>query len=131
LHEAERTWGAGGEGDVELGVLLIAAGFVFSGWVFLLRSHRSGAALGKPVTLGSGDPPVASHVGHPQLKLVLLLVLAFVTLALVLAALVVGAGMRVRPACTTGVIITEGPYGEKIECVCVGGVQAWCFEPGP
>jgi len=37
----------------------------------------------------------------------------------------------VRPACTTGVVITEGPHGEKIECVCVGGVQAVCFEPGP
>jgi hypothetical protein len=116
---------------VELVSLLIAAGFVFSGGAFLLRCRRSGAALGKPVTLGSAGPRVAAHVGHPQVKLVFLLVLALVMLALVLAVLVVGSGMLVRPACTTGVVITEGPHGEKIECVCVGGVQAWCFEPGP
>jgi len=116
---------------VELGTLLIAAGFVLSGWLLLLRWRRGDAGLGKPVTFRSEDPPRAARVGHPQLKFVLLVVLALVTLALVLAALVVGSGMLVRPACTTGVIITEGPHGEKIECVCVGGVQAVCFEPGP
>lgn len=116
---------------MELASLLIAAGFVFYGWVFLVRWRRSGAALGKPATLGSGDPTVAAHFGHAQLKFVLLLVLALVTMAVVLSAIVIGSGVLVRPACTTGVVITEGPHGEKIECVCVGGVQAACFEPGP
>ena len=111
---------------MELASLLIAAGFVFYAWVFLLRFRRSDAAVGKRLTLGSHDP-LAAPLGHPRLRLLLFLLLALV----VLAALVIGAGMLVRPACTTGVVITEGPHGEKIECVCVGGVQAVCFEPGP
>ena len=116
---------------MELGSLLIAAGFVFSGWLLLLRWRRSDAAVGRRVTVRSEDPRMAPHVGHPQLKFVLLFALALVTRALLLAGLVVGSSMLVRPACTTGVIITQGPHGEKIECVCVGGVQAVCFEPGP
>ena len=112
---------------MELASLLIAAGFVFYAWVFLLHWRRSDAAVGKRVTLGRQDLLVAAPLGHPPLKFLLFLVLALV----VLAALVIGAGMLVRPACTTGVVITEGPHGEKIECVCVGGVQAVCFEPGP
>lgn len=112
---------------MELASLLIAAGFVFYAPVFLLRLRRSDAAVGKRLTLGSHGPLVAAPLGHPRLKFLLFLVLALG----VLAALVIGAGMLVRPACTTGVVITEGPHGEKIECVCVGGVQAVCFEPGP
>ena len=112
---------------MELVSLLIAAGFVFYAWVFLLRWRHSDAAVGKRVTLGRQDLLVEASLGHPRLKFLLFLVLALV----VLAAFVVGAGMFVRPACTTGVVITEGPHGEKIECVCVGGVQAACFEPGP
>jgi hypothetical protein len=58
-------------------------------------------------------------------------VLGLVVLALVVTALVTGAGKLIRSSCTTGVVIVEGPHGEKIECVCIGGVQAACFEPGP
>ena len=116
---------------MELVSLLIAAGFVFYGWSFLLRWRRTSVAAGKPWTVGSRARPVAVLSGHPYVKSVLLLVLSAVLLALALGALLLGSGMLLQPACTTGVVITEGPHGEKIECVCVGGVQAACFEPGP
>ena len=116
---------------MEFAGLLITTGCVFYAWVFLLRWRRSGAAAGRPVPLGGEASPLAAQSSHPQAKFVLFFVLPLVMLAIVLAALVVGSGLLIRPACTTGVVITEGPHGEKIECVCVGGVQAACFEPGP
>lgn len=69
--------------------------------------------------------------GHTVMKYFLWSALGLVVLALVVAALVIGAGRLMQPGCATGVVIVEGPHGEKIECVCVGGVQAACFEPGP
>jgi hypothetical protein len=120
-----------GEVDVELPSLLIAAGFVFYAWVFLLRSRRGHVARGRPLTLTAEGAHVPARLGHPRLKFFLEAVLALVILLLVLVTLVIGSGLFVRPSCTTGVVTTEGPHGETIECVCVGGVQALCFEPKP
>jgi hypothetical protein len=86
---------------------------------------------GKALLPAAGSSRVSAELGHDRLKFLLRLVLAIIVLALVLGALVIGSGMFLRPSCTTGVVITEGPHGEKIECVCVGGVHAACFEPGP
>jgi hypothetical protein len=58
-------------------------------------------------------------------------VLLLIVLTLLVAALALASGRFIRPSCTTGVTITEGLHGEKIECVCIGGVHATCFEPGP
>jgi hypothetical protein len=51
-------------------------------------------------------------------------------LAVVLAVQVMG---RTRPSadCTSSVVIVRGPHGEPVECVCVDGVVASCFHPGP
>jgi hypothetical protein len=57
-------------------------------------------------------------------------VFLLVAVSLVVAAFAIVSGRFIRPSCTTGVAIIEGPHGEKIECVCVGGVHATCFEPG-
>jgi hypothetical protein len=111
--------------------LLITAGLVFYAWVFLLHSRRGDVARGRPLTLMAEGAPAPAGPGHPSLKFFLEAVLALIVLLLVLVALVIGSGMFVRPSCTTGVVTTEGPHGETIECVCVGNVQAVCFEPHP
>jgi len=33
--------------------------------------------------------------------------------------------------CAGGVVVLKGPHGEPMECVCIRGVMASCFEPGP
>ena len=40
---------------------------------------------------------------------------------------------RTRPSrdCTSSVVIARGPHGQPVECVCVDGVIATCFNPGP
>ena len=35
------------------------------------------------------------------------------------------------PDCTTRIVITKGPHGEPVECVCIAGTLSTCFEPGP
>jgi len=51
-------------------------------------------------------------------------------LALGLAVHVMG---RTRPShdCASSVVIARGPHGQPVECVCVDGVIATCFNPGP
>jgi hypothetical protein len=51
-------------------------------------------------------------------------------LVVVVAVQVMG---RARPSrdCTSSVVIARGPHGEPVECVCVDGVIATCFNPGP
>ena len=127
----ETASGPEGEFDMEFPSLLITAGLLFYAWVFLLRSRRGHVARGRPLTLIAEGAPVLAGLGHPRLKFFLEAVLALVVLLLVLVSLVIGSGMFVRPSCTTGVVTAEGPHGEKIECVCVGGVHAVCFEPRP
>ncbi len=54
-------------------------------------------------------------------------------LGLLVIALAVGVARRPPPArdCASSVIITRGPHGEPVECVCVNGTVSTCFEPGP
>ncbi|HEY7038899.1 MAG TPA: hypothetical protein VID28_08615 [Methylomirabilota bacterium] len=61
-----------------------------------------------------------------------LLLLALVVLAAALAGLVLARG-RQQPAsdCASRVIISRGPHGEPVECVCLGGRLSTCFDPGP
>jgi len=33
--------------------------------------------------------------------------------------------------CAGRAMMLKGPHGEPIECVCIRGVMASCFEPGP
>jgi hypothetical protein len=33
--------------------------------------------------------------------------------------------------CASSVVITRGPHGQPVECVCVGGTISTCFDPGP
>jgi len=35
------------------------------------------------------------------------------------------------PASTNRVVLTRGPHGAPVECVCIGGTLSTCFEPGP
>jgi hypothetical protein len=35
------------------------------------------------------------------------------------------------PDCAGRVVMLKGPHGEPMECVCIRGVMASCFEPGP
>ncbi len=35
------------------------------------------------------------------------------------------------PDCAGRVVTLKGPHGEPVECVCIRGVMATCFEPGP
>ena len=54
-------------------------------------------------------------------------------LALLVVVLAVQVMGRARPPrdCTSSVVITRGPHGQPIECVCIDGVIATCFNPGP
>jgi hypothetical protein len=61
-------------------------------------------------------------------------------LGLLLAVLLVGAValagfvlVRTKPAadCTSRVVISRGPHGESVECVCLEGRLSTCFDPGP
>lgn len=51
-------------------------------------------------------------------------------LVVVLAAYVLGR-TRPSPDCTSSVVIVRGPHGQPVECVCIDGVIATCFNPGP
>lgn len=35
------------------------------------------------------------------------------------------------PDCAGRVVMLKGPQGEPMECVCIRGVMASCFESGP
>lgn len=61
-----------------------------------------------------------------------LLLLALGVLAAALAAVVVTRGTKPPAAdCTSRVVISRGPHGEPVECVCIAGRLSTCFEPGP
>jgi hypothetical protein len=58
--------------------------------------------------------------------------LAAVGLLLVMVLAVYALGRtRPSPDCTTSVVIARGAHGQQVECVCVDGVIATCFQPGP
>ena len=60
-----------------------------------------------------------------------LLLLALVVLAAALAGLVVARGKHPSADCASRVVISRGPHGEPVECVCIGGRLSTCFDPGP
>ena len=60
-----------------------------------------------------------------------LLLLALVVLAAALAGLVLARVKRPSADCTSRVVISRGPHGEPVECVCIGGRLSTCFDPGP
>jgi len=56
--------------------------------------------------------------------------------ALALVAILLAVSLMARrtpsaPDCAGRVIIMKGPGGEPVECVCVGGTLATCFNTGP
>ena len=60
------------------------------------------------------------------------LIAAFLLLlALAGTALVLASHHAPAPDCTGRVVMMSGPHGAPLECVCVGGVMASCFAPGP
>jgi hypothetical protein len=56
-----------------------------------------------------------------------------VGICLVLAMVAAGAVIQLtrQPGCTGKVVITRGPTGQPLECVCEQGRRGACFEPGP
>ena len=35
------------------------------------------------------------------------------------------------PDCASRVVVSRGPHGRLVECVCIEGRLSTCFEPGP
>jgi hypothetical protein len=60
-----------------------------------------------------------------------LLLLALVVTAAALAGLVLARGRQTSADCTSRVVISRGPHGEPVECVCLGGRLSTCFDSGP
>ena len=61
-----------------------------------------------------------------------LLLLALVGLAAALAGLLVARATEPPAAdCASRVVISRGPHGEPVECVCIAGRLSTCFDPGP
>lgn len=60
------------------------------------------------------------------------LLMTLVVLAAALAGLLIVRGTEPPPAdCTSRVVISRGPHGEPVECVCIAGRLSTCFDPGP
>jgi hypothetical protein len=60
-----------------------------------------------------------------------LLLLVLVVLAAALAGLVIARAKQPSADCTSRVVISRGPHGEPVECVCIEGRLSTCFDPGP
>ena len=59
-------------------------------------------------------------------------ILAFLALvAIVLAVPIVTRLAMPERDCRGSVVITKGAHGEPLECVCIEGTLATCFNPGP
>jgi len=59
------------------------------------------------------------------------MVAALALLAALLAVPLVTRQSSSAPDCTSRVVMMKGPDGEPVECVCVQGTLATCFNPGP
>jgi len=51
--------------------------------------------------------------------------------AMAVAAFVLTPHRLSGPDCSNQIVIIRGRDGAPMECVCLGGVLASCFEPGP
>jgi hypothetical protein len=65
------------------------------------------------------------------MKLLAGIIVALALLAVVLAVPVMKRRTSSAPDCSGRVVILRKPSGEPVECVCVDGVLATCFTPGP
>jgi hypothetical protein len=65
------------------------------------------------------------------MKLLAGLIVALALLAVLLAVPVMKRRTSAAPDCSGRVVILRKPSGEPVECVCVDGVLATCFNPGP
>ncbi|HEU4439966.1 MAG TPA: hypothetical protein VFT36_12005 [Methylomirabilota bacterium] len=65
------------------------------------------------------------------MRLLWLLLVMLVGLAAALAGLVLAPGKEPAADCTSRVMISRGPHGEPVECVCIAGRLSTCFDPGP
>jgi hypothetical protein len=65
------------------------------------------------------------------MKPLIWLMLALAVLAIVLAVPVMRRRTSSAPDCSGRVVILRKPSGEPVECVCIDGVLASCFNPGP
>jgi hypothetical protein len=65
------------------------------------------------------------------MKLLAGLMAALALLAVLLAVPVMMRRTTAAPDCSSRVVILRKPSGEPVECVCVDGVLATCFNPGP
>jgi hypothetical protein len=65
------------------------------------------------------------------MKLLAGLMVALALLAVLLAVPVMKRRTSAAPDCSGSVVILRKPSGEPVECVCVDGVLATCFNPGP
>ena len=52
-------------------------------------------------------------------------------LAMLFAVPVVAHRSQRWPDCTGKIVTVLGPRGESVECVCVAGILATCFDSGP
>jgi len=62
---------------------------------------------------------------HFWWMLVVLVVLSGLLMA------VVAVRGRGWPDCASRVVLSRGPHGRPVECVCIEGRLSTCFEPGP
>jgi hypothetical protein len=65
------------------------------------------------------------------MKLLAWLMAALALVAILLAIPVMGRRTSSAPDCSGRVVILRKPGGEPVECVCIDGVLASCFNPGP
>jgi hypothetical protein len=65
------------------------------------------------------------------MKQLWVLLLGLVVLSAALAGLVLVRAKQPAADCTSRVVISRGPRGEPVECVCIGGRLSTCFDPGP
>ena len=65
------------------------------------------------------------------MKPFVLMVAALALVAILLAVSLMGHRTSSGPDCAGQVVVMKGPGGEPVECVCVRGTLAACFNPGP
>jgi hypothetical protein len=65
------------------------------------------------------------------MKLLAGLLAALALVAILLAVPLMTRRTSSTPDCSGRVVILKKPGGEPVECVCVDGVLATCFNPGP
>lgn len=65
------------------------------------------------------------------MKLLAGVLTGLLVLAALMAVSVVTRRMPQGSDCTERIVILRGPHGQPVECVCIEGALATCFNPGP